>query len=416
MFFKNRFPFLFSWKYQKTKRALLYHPGNKTKSPKQSPPFTNIYKCAYLGQEKALELFLKIKKTLLNAQDKNGMTLLHHAVLGGKISIVRYLIKKGANLNISDFDGCLPIFYSKKCSHIFRLLRKSGALLPDESTSEIHHVAREGNLKRLRAILSKKPDEINVLDSEGWSPLFYAVVANAMPAIELLIEKGAKTDLTDDIQCNLIDYAKENRKHTHLSKFLKSKMGLEPAKLQVFKDECQRYLQQEMVRANQLNKKMLIILGESHGDYKIYQLEKTIIMLAKTLGINWIYTENNPEKPCEFAIDFFAKDKLKMSVVGIDEKRTSMRNRNQAMSQSIFDINKSGVLLVGSLHLHGLLKNKSSRIDTRKFHVVVFNLASIIKGSQNTKNRDSFFAYHDKKVIQVKETTHKIKLTNLRSH
>ncbi|MBN9289016.1 MAG: ankyrin repeat domain-containing protein [Gammaproteobacteria bacterium] len=413
--FKTLLP---SKRKQVEKPSSLSHGKNAEKSKSVNFPktfsFNDICVCAYLGQKREIDCFLKKNRSLLNKQDKDGLTLLHYAVLGKKIRMIRYLIGQGANLNVSDYDGFLPIFYAGKHSIIKDILRKNGSFKHDDSMAEIHHVVREGNLKRLQTILEKKPGEIEIKDSSGWSPLFYAVMAQSIPAIKFLVKKGANVDLTDDLQCNLIDYAKENRKHNDLSKFLKKMMGLDPQKLILFKKSCQEYLEEELKCARALNKKILIVLGESHGDFKVYQLQKIIITLAKLYGIEWAYTENKKKRPCEFPIDFFARDNLSMFVVGVDNpsnrKNATMEERNEVISKAISDIDKAGVLLVGSRHLYGLLKEKSSQIDKNKFHVVAFNLASIIKDSQYDECFDSVFAYHDKSVIQVKETSQAIVL------
>jgi ankyrin repeat protein len=94
-----------------------------------------------------------------NARDRNGVSLLHWATFIGHPGIVRFLIEKGADVNIKDWKGNTPLHYAAKIGDaiIAKLLLEKGA-------------------------------DINAKDNHNCTPLHYA--ANVEVA-RLLIEKGA---------------------------------------------------------------------------------------------------------------------------------------------------------------------------------------------------------------------------------
>jgi hypothetical protein len=90
---------------------------------------------------------------LLNAQDEDGKTPLHHAVRTGNGEIARYLIERGADINLTD----------------------------TENESPLHYAASSGNLDMAKLLLEKGATSLNAptLVKYGgsvgkWTPLHYA--------------------------------------------------------------------------------------------------------------------------------------------------------------------------------------------------------------------------------------------------
>jgi ankyrin repeat protein len=55
-------------------------------------------------------VYCLLKKDIdLDIKDKNNFTPLHLAVLKGRYEIVKLLLEKGANLNIQNDDGYVPL-------------------------------------------------------------------------------------------------------------------------------------------------------------------------------------------------------------------------------------------------------------------------------------------------------------------
>lgn len=48
----------------------------------------------------------------VNTPIQHGRSPLHIAVQAGKLDVVKYLISKGADVNLADEDDCLPLYYA----------------------------------------------------------------------------------------------------------------------------------------------------------------------------------------------------------------------------------------------------------------------------------------------------------------
>lgn len=65
----------------------------------------------------------------INYKDDSGMTLLHIVVMTNDVELVTYLLKKGANPNISGYAGYTPLFYSVllgNCEIVLTMLEHGG--------------------------------------------------------------------------------------------------------------------------------------------------------------------------------------------------------------------------------------------------------------------------------------------------
>lgn len=104
-----------------------------------------------------------------DAQDMNGMTALHHAVImGGKV-MVEILLKNGANTEMRERD------YRKTALHMAAL----------SGNEEIVKMLLEGG-----AVVDGR-------DGNGVTPLSKAVIARSVAVVQILLEKGAGLDVQD---------------------------------------------------------------------------------------------------------------------------------------------------------------------------------------------------------------------------
>jgi ankyrin repeat protein len=163
-----------------------------------------------------------------NARDRDGVSLLHWATFIGHPGIVRFLIEKGADVNIKDWKGNTPLHYAAKIGDtiIAKLLLEKGADInakDNRNCTPLHYVA---NVEVARLLIEKGADinaksewydgtgslhEIHelIIDEEGhaflgeWSnedycgaylpltPLHFAIIKGDVATVKLLIEKGS---------------------------------------------------------------------------------------------------------------------------------------------------------------------------------------------------------------------------------
>lgn len=95
--------------------------------------------------EKALEKF-----TDINLKDKDGRTLLIHAILKDNLNAVKKLIKNGSDVNIQDKNGWSPLHHSvnQNSVPITEILINEGA--------NVNSVDNYGNTVIWRAVFSSK--------------------------------------------------------------------------------------------------------------------------------------------------------------------------------------------------------------------------------------------------------------------
>lgn len=234
---------------------------------------------------------------------------------------------------------------------------------------------------------------IDALDFKQQSPLFYAAQNQYFELCHFLISRGADPYLVDRNQENIIHMAKSNNKNTDISRQLKKEIGFTEElrdKISLF---IQRLLEKCLQKAEHQNKKLLILLGEYHGEYRGYLVEKIALKVADALGIQLFFVEL-PDKSVQtkdktsYMPLAHAKKHLHFEIIGADNNRSNsdkydcskpgMRYRNKGLRKAIQEGNQHAVLITGANHLEGLLNEVETRIDHKKFFAVPINLSAIM--------------------------------------
>ncbi|PTY40060.1 ankyrin repeat domain-containing protein [Brachyspira hampsonii] len=134
----------------------------------------------------------------------NGTTPLEYAVFKGNTNAVNLLIENGADTRKKDYNGYCCIFYASAFSNpymIHFLLEKDSSLTREKSLSGrtvMHFAALYGNDEAISYYLSNTFLSINAQDNEGNTPLHYASENGYSSTIDLLIRRGAKTDIKNN--------------------------------------------------------------------------------------------------------------------------------------------------------------------------------------------------------------------------
>ena len=134
----------------------------------------------------------------------NGTTPLQYAVYKGNTNAVNLLIENGADLKKKDYNGHCSLFYASAFSdpNMINLLLKIDSSLVSERSlngrTAMHFAAIHGNDDAISYYLSNTFLSINAKDNEGNTPLHYANEKGYSSTIELLIKRGAKTDIQNN--------------------------------------------------------------------------------------------------------------------------------------------------------------------------------------------------------------------------
>lgn len=143
----------------------------------------------------------------INARDASGATPLHFAVLSGNIDIAKLLIFKGAKVNQVDNNANTALDYAiyKNNIGMVKLLLKFGGpkYRPDDSlhileeirelinsTKSIFDLIEENNVEEVKLLLDNGVN-IDIRDSEDYTPLHIAVARVKTDMVIFLLENGA---------------------------------------------------------------------------------------------------------------------------------------------------------------------------------------------------------------------------------
>lgn len=187
---------------------------------------------------KAREAFIEeIKESLLQGKtdidkkDDKNRTPLHNAILCRNTALIELLIAQGANVNAIDEEENTPLQLVAK-SRFFKDSYKVGKLLVDNGANvnskdklkrrtPLHNAIRLGNRKLasllIRAVENTK--DVNQTDTQGRTPMHYAVLRNDFWIVERLVEAKASLSKKNQSGRTPLDLAGSIRRST-IRKFL----------------------------------------------------------------------------------------------------------------------------------------------------------------------------------------------------
>jgi ankyrin repeat protein len=139
----------------------------------------------------------------LQEKDDDGWMPLHHAIQGGNLDIIRYLIEeKGADmdgtmdtdegldaLNLSIMDGHVDVikYISEQYANARLLINTRN----DSGLTPLLVAALEGHVKIMRYLVEKHDADITITDDDGWSALHYACLAGDLECVQYIVSSSS---------------------------------------------------------------------------------------------------------------------------------------------------------------------------------------------------------------------------------
>jgi ankyrin repeat protein len=150
---------------------------------------TALHLAVFYGYKDIVELLLNSKADK-NAKDNQGNTPLHLAVLNGDIPAVTLLLEKKADIEVRDNQGNTPLHLAEQAGNkkIIKLFLEFKGLKP------LHIAVLDKDLSMVKFLLDFGVD-INVKDNKGYTALHYAVTNNLPNIVDLLLATN-NLDLT----------------------------------------------------------------------------------------------------------------------------------------------------------------------------------------------------------------------------
>ncbi len=123
-------------------------------------------------------------------------------------------VGKNTGVNIEDFNGDTPLFYAAKRGHepIFRFLLLKGADYKHRNQagdSVLHTVIREGQVHLLAVLWEKEDYDVDMQNNENFTPLMLAAMQAQVGTVELLLKRGANTELRNNFGQRAIDLTED---------------------------------------------------------------------------------------------------------------------------------------------------------------------------------------------------------------
>ncbi|XP_024025168.1 uncharacterized protein LOC21407303 [Morus notabilis] len=174
-----------------------------------------------------------LAKTIADIKDANKRGALHFAAIEGKTEVCKYLLEElKLDVDTRDEDGETPLIHAARQGHTdtAKFLLEHGAdpsIASNLGATALHHSAGIGDIELLKYLISKgvdvnsqsdsgtpliwaaghaQPDAVKVLlehkadpnaeTDDNITPLLSAVAASSLPCLELLIQAGAKVNIS----------------------------------------------------------------------------------------------------------------------------------------------------------------------------------------------------------------------------
>ncbi len=143
-----------------------------------------------------------------NKGDKAGNTPLHRAILTENWELADILLQKGADINIENDDGFTPINVAQSVEAVQYLLdHGADPTRSDEGGNTIlHKAAMNGDCAMIKALLSSRKIDVNVVNENGNTPLNFTCSAEAA---KLLLSHLANPTLADEENNTPLHHAAE---------------------------------------------------------------------------------------------------------------------------------------------------------------------------------------------------------------
>jgi len=223
--------------------------------------------------------FKRIKKIIqsgvnVNIRFASGITPLHLASARGRLDIVKYLLKHGADTSAMDKDYAVPAFVafstnqSKVMSYLLSYEQKfnneklenkiQSAIISNNITEfkkifqkidvnipmygkkrPLHSTSQSGQYEMVKYLIERGAN-VNQLDVAGISPLHEAIKSNSPKIVKLLVESGAYIGIVDVFNRDTISLYSEYMKDKKLQKYLIKKEKNEHLSMSTIQKEQQK--------------------------------------------------------------------------------------------------------------------------------------------------------------------------------
>jgi len=169
------------------------------------------------------------------AKDLFGCTALHYVCAHGNFDLVKYLIKKGAEVNVQNNQGETPLhlaidYDTEQSTSIAKYLLDHGALIEVKDkwnwTPLYKAVMSPYNLEIVVYLIAKGASFKEGFDDYGYTVLHWAIARSKgrLEVVQYLVEKGADMLVKTECGKTAIDIAQEEG-HNLIKEYLEKRIS-----------------------------------------------------------------------------------------------------------------------------------------------------------------------------------------------
>ena len=167
--------------------------------------WTCLMFAADCGHTETVRYLVGLPEVDVNQQDSEDWTALHHARRDAdvvKVDIVQVLIDAGADIEMKDDDGFLPLHYACELGtlDVVKIFARLGAVCAADYTGHacLSLAAESGHTETVRYLLCLPEVEVNYREVDGKTALHCAVRKNHSDVVQVLINVGSDIDTKDN--------------------------------------------------------------------------------------------------------------------------------------------------------------------------------------------------------------------------
>ena len=162
-------------------------------------PGNPVYNAARAGDLDKLKVLVDAGASLDFRGGEDGLPVITAAVLSQSVPVVSFLVTTGLDLNEKNNRQFTPAAFAaaEGLMDILKLLKSGGADLSIPVFTDNHTIiiqAIRNNQTEVVDYLIGEGLDVNAVDGDGFSPLFFAVLKGNLAIVESLLEAGADID------------------------------------------------------------------------------------------------------------------------------------------------------------------------------------------------------------------------------
>jgi ankyrin repeat protein len=172
-------------------------------SPDPEAEAADIFEAARAGSLLQVEAFLEAEPALLQATDGDGLTPLHHAVLGAQANLAEYLLDRGADISAVDAEDRTPLHHAANAGDpeaVALLLARGASVMAREfrGRTPLFIATNWGeNLEVVEQLIAAGAD-VNDITPRGEEILFSSLFYGLPEVLDALLEAGARLPEDDE--------------------------------------------------------------------------------------------------------------------------------------------------------------------------------------------------------------------------